>query len=98
MGSAQRRLEGAVLQHGSLLLTANSAASGSAQHPGIAELAGAGVEIPGIRDLVSRWLELVATSLGSQVAFQTVSFTATARSDVDRLAERFGQIRWTARR
>ena len=98
MGSAQRRLEGAVLQHGSLLLTANAAASGSAQHPGIQELAGDGVEIPAIRDLVSRWLELVATSLGARVAVQTGSFAGAARSEVDRLAERFGQVRWTARR
>ena len=98
MGSAQRRLEGAVLQHGSLLLTANAAASGSAQHPGIQELAGDGVESPAIRDLVSRWLELVATSLGARVAVQTGSFAGAARSEVDRLAERFGQVRWTARR
>ena len=63
MGSAQRRLAGAVLQHGTLLLGANPAVAGPARHPGLAELLGRPVAAGA--ELARDWVARIAAALGA---------------------------------
>lgn len=64
MGSAQRRLAAAVLQHGSLLLRRNPDVGGPASHPGLEDLVVGGFPAASVRPLAERWLVLLATALG----------------------------------
>ena len=95
MGSAQRRLEGAVLQHGSLLVRRNADVGGRAAHPGLAELAG---PLPGVGQLVDRWLELVALEARADVVREAGGFRGPRSQEVAGHAARFREQRWTARR
>ena len=56
-GSAQRRIKGAVLQHGSVLLGRSAAAP---ELDGLTELAGTSISI---QQLIDRWLERLAAEL-----------------------------------
>jgi lipoate-protein ligase A len=98
MGSAQRRLEGAVLQHGSLLVRRNADVGGRAAHPGLAELAGAPARLPDIGQLVDRWLDLVARGARAAVVRESTGFRGLRPQDVAGHAARFREPRWTARR
>ena len=54
MGSAQRRLAGVVLQHGSLLLRCNPAVDGPARHPAVADMV-VGPAVPDESGLSRAW-------------------------------------------
>jgi lipoate-protein ligase A len=91
LGSAQRRTRAAVLQHGSLLLTASPWAP----------------QLPGIDDLSSRVLSVetlvasFAKRLGDAIAveWRDDSVARIERQRIDALvSERFGNRRWLARR
>jgi len=104
MGSAQRRMSGTVLQHGSLLLHRNTGVTGQACHPGLFDLlasrlnAGAPAGIPNEKELLRRWLENVASSLGGVIEEQSGSFRETAVREVDELSAGFRKNCWTGRR
>lgn len=98
MGSAQRRLEGAVLQHGSLLLRRNADVGGRAAHPGVADLADAAAALPSTGELVDRWLALVARAAQAEVVREAGGFRGPRAKEVAGQAARFREPRWTARR
>jgi lipoate-protein ligase A len=91
LGSAQRRTRAAVLQHGSLLLSASRWAP----------------QLPGIEDLTSRSLaveDLVANFTQRLGAALQVRWHEDGLTDVESermrvlVSERFGDRRWSARR
>ena len=97
MGSAQRRLAGVVLQHGSLLLRGNGDVTGAARHPGIAEAVPT-ASLPDAEHLASIWLRRIADALGATVDEQSASWISGHAADVASLANRFREDRWTGRR
>lgn len=96
MGSAQRRLAGVVLQHGSLLVRGNDRVSGAARHPGIEDLVMA--KLPAVRDLAGAWVERIASTLGAKVSEQPGTFAGTWAEPIAAAAARFLDPRWTGRR
>jgi lipoate-protein ligase A len=98
MGSAQRRLEGVVLQHGSLLLGQNPHVAGRARHPGLADLPGMKpLEAPRVRQLAERWLGLVADAWGVAPTHAAGRFGGPV-GEIRERAARFLDDRWTGRR
>jgi len=101
LGSAQRRLRGAVLQHGSLLLRSPGPGL-AAHHAGLDRLAvAAGPWEP--RPLATAWLEAVADSEESAGAisgcgFASGSFLTGCRHRLEDAAARFASPGWLARR
>lgn len=99
MGSAQRRLAGAVLQHGSLLIRRNGTLTGRACHPGVSDLSvsrpAANLET---QPLLERWLQLVAQTLGANVLSQTGDFRGLQARNLDDHAARFRDAGWIGRR
>lgn len=101
MGSAQRRLAAAVVQHGSLLLRRAEGVGQAARHPALADLRGperAPEPTSDDRRLVERWLERVAGSLGGGVAWQAGSFAGGHAADVSAVAATYASDRWLERR
>lgn len=104
MGSAQRRLGTAVLQHGSLLLSANRSVGPAARHDGLAELvSGDPTPLPesgcwDTRAIVDRWLELAGEPLGMAGEFQPEPFQSGREAAIELRAARFRDPRWTGRR
>lgn len=99
MGSAQRRLAAAVLQHGSLLLSRNRDIGPQGSQPGLADLAGgtwAGGD--GWQDAVHEWLHRVAASLGLRLHGHPTSFLASDPPGLPENREKFAAERWTSRR
>lgn len=96
LGSAQRRLAAAVLQHGSLLVRRNRDVTGGASHPGLDGLAPHGFPGAQVPSLAERWLELVAVSLGAPLAREAGRFID--ERSVSERAARFTDPRWTHRR
>lgn len=96
MGSAQRRLEGVVLQHGSLLLQGNPDVAGRARHPGLADLPGFRGDLSDRRDLPRRWLERLAADLGTDIVEEPGRGSAADELAVS--ARRFLDERWMSRR
>lgn len=96
LGSAQRRLAGVILQHGSLLWRANPDVPSGYRHPGLLDLA---ISMPweDPRDLARAWLDRVARGLGGSVD-ERGRFGAGREAEIDRLRARFVDERWTARR
>lgn len=97
MGSAQRRLAGVVLQHGSLLLAGNPDLGEQARHPGIADLAGSRGAIDAV-DLARGWVGRIAEALGARVSAQDAPFMRGREQQVSAAAARFRAEWWTARR
>ena len=97
MGSAQRRLAGVVLQHGSLLLRGNERVSGAARHPGIGELVPT-ASLPGLRELAREWAVRIAAALGTAVTEEPGTFGGTWTERIAAGAARFRDARWTGRR
>jgi len=90
-GSAQRRRNGAVLQHGSVLLAQSDAAP---ELPGVAELAK--VEITPA-ELADRWAERLTDKLDLQ--FDTGTYSGIELERADRWATaKFGNSDWIRRR
>ncbi len=97
MGSAQRRLSGVVLQHGSLLLQSNTAVSGQARHPGVSDLVGAAV-LPAAAALSRAWGRRLASMLQGTIREESAPFVVGREAEVAALAERFREEHWTGRR
>lgn len=99
MGSAQRRLADAVLQHGSLLLVSNPDVGPAARHTSLADL-------PGATDswsawwsaCVDEWLGRIAAALGQHIEEQAESFLRRGLPGLPAARERFAARRWTNRR
>jgi lipoyl(octanoyl) transferase len=97
MGSAQRRLAGVVLQHGSLLLHSNTGVAGAARHLAVADLVADGQ--PPERVGLSRvWGQRIATALGGTAREEETSFLSAHHHDIAALTARFCDERWTFRR
>lgn len=94
VGSAQRRRAGAVLQHGSLLLSASALAP---LLPGLAELAGLA---PRADDFAMELAPRMARALGFDRESEMVAggLTADERTRAAAHAERFAGDAWTHRR
>ena len=97
MGSAQRRLAGVVLQHGSLLLRANPDVREAARHRGVADVSGAPSSWDR-DDLARGWIEQIAASLGVAVQEEPTSWIRGRADPIAAAAERFRDDRWTRRR
>lgn len=92
LGSAQRRLRGAVIQHGSLLVEARRALPGP-RHQALADIH------PGAfaaEVLVADWMERLASSLGGTVAWEPAA--AAPPPGFTALLSRFSDDRWLERR
>jgi len=96
LGSAQRRLAGAVLQHGSLLLRANPGVGPAARHPGLWDLAAGGPGDP--RDLAEAWIARLAAAAGLATDWQDAGFLSPRRTLLSTAAARFADDGWTGRR
>ena len=97
MGSAQRRLRGAVLQHGSLLTTSLARVAEPARHPGLVQLhpAAAGWDL---RGLVAAWLGRMAAAAAAPLELRPESFRADRGGAIAARAARFREAAWLARR
>lgn len=90
-GSAQRRPDAAILQHGSVLLHASPAAP---ELPGIAELTGRAIDP---QELIDAWTPRIAERLG--VSFQAEAYNKAEIDAANQLVEsRYGQDAWNARK
>jgi len=102
LGSAQRRLRGAVLQHGSLLLATNRLVPQALRHPGLGDLrlqGGSPAEWgPAGGGLVRGWLTRVAASLGEGLEEPEGPFEPSPSAGVEEGLARFRQDSWNARR
>jgi len=96
MGSAQRRLAGVVLQHGSLLLRPNTDVAAPARHPAASELAAA--PLPSPREISRAWVGRIAARLGHGVGVEPFGFVRGREADVAARAAHFRDARWTGRR
>lgn len=95
MGSAQRRLAGVVLQHGSLLLRPNTDVAAPARHPAAAEMVSA--PLPAAADISRAWVGRIAERLGGRVV-EAGGFLPGREADVAARSVRFRDDRWTGRR
>ena len=90
-GSAQRRKQGAILQHGSLILARSDAAP---ELPGLLELTG---EAWSADELIQDWRQETASRLGVRLMPTTLSQDELTRVRTE-LFDRFDSGRWTHRR
>lgn len=99
-GSAQRRLRGAVLQHGSLLVASNDLVPAVARHPGLADLApqaGPWTLEAGI-GVVDGWLDRIADRLGARAVAEVGPFLPPDGGGYGEALVRYGDVAWVARR
>ena len=94
LGSAQRRLSGAVVQHGSLLLRASPAAGGLV---GLEELQPSNAA-DAVADLAARWAARVAAALGGRVVRADIDFRTTQAAVFAAAVHRGGDPAWLGRR
>lgn len=96
LGSAQRRLAGVVLQHGSLLLRRHPSMGGAGSHAGLADLAdGVG---GGSSKLVVCWLSRLAERLGGPLTEMPGVSWAADDTDLPRRARWYAADDWLRRR
>lgn len=105
LGSAQRRLRGSILQHGSLLLATNRFVAEDVRHPGLEELLhGAGIfgtwgwGQPDGLGLVRGWLARIARSLGTGLDEPPGRFQPPLEEGVEEVVNRFRGDSWNFRR
>lgn len=98
LGGAQRRLAGAVVQHGSLLMRANNGVPPAWRHAGLRDL-GAETGDDGLAVAVA-WMTRVAASLGLEPAWQDGPFATHDRwrAAVAEQSRRYHETRWLERR
>ena len=96
LGSAQRRLAGCVLQHGSLLLRANSGVGPQARHAGLWDVSAAGPGDP--RELAEAWIERLAQNAGLRPVWLDDGFLPGRRAELSIEAARFADEAWMGRR
>jgi lipoate-protein ligase A len=94
LGSAQRRLAGAVVQHGSLLLRASPAAEGLV---GLEDLSPASAPVA-VADLAPRWAARVAAALGGRVVTPEGDFRSAHAAVFAAAVRRHGDPSWLGRR
>jgi lipoate-protein ligase A len=94
LGSAQRRLRGAVLQHGSLLLEPPPIA---AAQPGLLRLHPAAAAWD-LRELVTAWLTRVVAEAGGPLEVRVEPFTRSRSGPIAEAAARFREPAWLGRR
>ncbi len=97
LGSAQRRLKAAVLQHGSLLLRSPPRVGSAAAHPGLLDL------FPPAQDwseaeLVAAWLSQAGESTGLRPFHEAGGFAAGHAAAIAAAAARFQDLAWLRRR
>ncbi len=101
LGSAQRRLRGAVLQHGSLLLRTPADVAAEAAHPGLLDVVpeqlGAGLDALGPRLLAAAWLGQVAESTAG-LEVRPEPFSESRTPAIAAAAARFRATAWLGRR
>ena len=91
-GSAQRRLQGAVLQHGSILLDRSEAAP---ELPGLNDLAGR--ELIDRQSLIRQLIDRLATEF--EIEFELLRLTETQKGRVsDWVGAKYANDDWTVRR
>lgn len=95
MGSAQRRLAGSILQHGSLLLGQCDQAGPGHTRPGLSELVS---DAALAHELALRWLQRVAASLGLTLERGGPFLQGDMVARVAERAERFRSAAWLGRR
>jgi lipoate-protein ligase A len=96
MGSAQRRLAGVILQHGSLLLRTSSAVGPAARHVGLLDLYPA-ARLDG-RALAEAWMARVARACGARDVHHGTGFRVGREPEIAAAAGRFCDARWITRR
>ncbi len=97
LGSAQRRLKAAVLQHGSLLLETPRQVASAAAHQGLFEL------FPGVsgwtdETIVGEWLDRLGEATGLEPRMVVGGFSAAYEADVAAATARFQAPAWLRRR
>jgi len=97
MGSAQRRLAGAVVQHGSLLLRANPGVGPAARHPGLEDLH-ARFRSLDLRQLASAWLERLGPCLADRFRWEDGRFATTCPDEAIARTNAYADPRWLGRR
>jgi len=97
LGSAQRRLATAVVQHGSLLLRSATGVGTAARHPGLYDLQPAAAGVPP-GELADRWLDRVARGLGGRAAREEGEFGRGRDARISCLAATYASSRWLTRR
>lgn len=95
LGSAQRRLAGCVLQHGSLLLRANMAVGPAARHAGLWDFLGTAGDP---RELAEAWIGRLSRAAGLQPVWPDGGFLPGRRAELSIDAHRFADEAWTGRR
>lgn len=93
LGSAQRRLSGSILQHGSLLLRQCDQAGPLFTRPGLGELSEGGD-----LELAERWMQRLAASLGLELRREGPFVCDQRMEQVSKRAERFRSAAWVKRR
>jgi lipoate-protein ligase A len=93
MGSAQRRLSGSILQHGSLLMRKCDQAGPLYTRPGLSELSDGGDLA-----LAERWMHRLAASLGLELRREGPFVCDHRLEQVAKRAERFRSASWVERR
>lgn len=96
LGSAQRRLAGVVLQHGSLLLHRHPLLSGAGSHAGLTDIAaGMGGDSS---EVVAGWLRRLAERLGGPLTEMPGKSWTGNDPELQRRADRYAADDWLQRR
>lgn len=108
LGSAQRRLSGSILQHGSLLLGQCDQAGPASTRPGLAEIVAAPASAKlsngpaltevAVAELLRRWLVELASSLDMTCEFAGPFLVGCSVDRVAERADRFRSRAWLRRR
>ena len=96
LGSAQRRLAGVVLQHGSLLLHRNPNVQGEGSHMGLGDVLEA--RSGSVNDVVDGWLHRVADRLNGELIVESGSSYEKEDRDIATRTERYESEAWLHRR
>ena len=96
LGSAQRRLSGVVLQHGSLLLHRNSHIQGDGSHVGLGDVLPAGSG--SVNEVVDGWLHRLADRLQGELIPETGPSYVKEDKDIITRATRYESTAWLQRR
>ena len=96
LGSAQRRLAGVVLQHGSLLLHRNPNVQGKGSHMGLGDVLEA--RSGSVNDVVDGWLHRVADRLNGELIVESGSSYEKEDRDIASRTERYESEAWLHRR
>lgn len=97
MGSAQRRLAGAVVQHGSLLLREHHGVGPAARHPGVETLCPR-FEAHALRQLADAWLTRLAADMGTGFCWEPGAFAPPPHDELRQRLASYSDPRWLARR